>query len=186
MDRRLHHLARALSDGGTTTTTAASEQPAPANNDGADDEEERRLREAAAARDEGPGARAGKAELAYNNWSGESRGITAPALLTPDRTELLRAVSPGPAGLSDDDVRGFCARGFVVVRPAAGPEFHASNIREFDRNDGHRNYGSNKGHFGLKPKADGSDWMRGVYEDPAVVSALRSIMGPCNVMHWHK
>jgi hypothetical protein len=102
------------------------------------------------------------------------------------RTQLLTAVTPGAAGLSDDDIRSFCARGFVAIKPTLGPEWHASCLREFDSRgvDG-RGFGANTGHFGLRSKADGTPWLSAVFADGAVDAALRSLLGSRYVMHYH-
>lgn len=125
------------------------------------------------------GARAGLAERPYENWSGESRGIVAPPLLGSSREVLLPAVQPGPEGLSDDDVRGFCARGFIVVAPKKSAEFHEANFEKFQQSGGSY-VGSNQGYFGL-----GMEGLKAVYDDEAVQSTLRSLLGPGCVMHNH-
>jgi hypothetical protein len=110
--------------------------------------------------------------------------LTAPGLLTPARTDLLHAVSPGPAGLSDDEVRGFCARGFIVIKPTLPAAHHTANLKEFNRlqdDEGdNRGYGSNKGAFGMHMPG-----LSQVYEDAAVVAARNSLLGPGNSMHQH-
>ena len=153
-----------------------------------------RSRDALAERERGPGARSGPAKEGYNvpnpcdkvgHLFDSSLGINAPALLTDDRNELLHAVSPGPDGLSDDDVRGFCARGFLVIKPSGlSAAHHAANLTEFNRmqdDEGkNRGFGSNKGSFGMHMPG-----LEQVYADAAVVSARRSLLGPGNVMHQH-
>ena len=139
---------------------------------------ERALRDDAALLERGAGARSGLATNPYENWSGDDPGITRSALVTERRTDLLPTVSPGPEGLSDADVRGFCARGFIVVAPNKSPEFHRANLEEFDANEG--NYGGNKGTFGIH-----MDGLSAIYADDAVQSALRSLLGPNPVMHQH-
>jgi hypothetical protein len=140
---------------------------------------EREAREAAAQHSAGPGARTGMAELAYNNWSGENRGITALPLLGASRNDLLPAVQPGPEGLSDDEVRGFCARGFIVVAPKKSAAHHAANFAEFERNKGSYG-GSNQGYYGLQMEG-----LKAIYDDEAVQSTLCSLLGPGCVMHQH-
>lgn len=182
--RRLARVADAL--------LAPSPQPAAAASSGrlelrstaaatmmmAASEREQELRAAAAACGQGPGARAGLAELAYNNWSGEHRGITARPLVGPGREDLLPAVQPRRDGLSDDEVRGFCARGFLVVAPKKTAAFHAANFEEFERNQGA--YGGNNGSYGMHMEG-----LKAIYDDEAVQSALCSLLGPGCVMHQH-
>ena len=140
---------------------------------------EEAAREAARQRSAGPGARAGLAEPAYNNWSGEHRGITAPPLVGASREDVLPTVQPGPEGLSDDGVRSFCARGFVVVAPKKSAAFHAANFEEFERNEGSYG-GSNRGYYGLQMEG-----LKAIYDDEAVQSTLCSLLGPGCVMHQH-
>eukprot|EP01052_Picozoa_sp_SAG31_P024566 SAG31_NODE_2098_length_6450_cov_11.236813_2_plen_314_part_00 len=142
-------------------------------------DEEQAEREAAFRRSAGPGARTGLAELAYNNWSATHRGITTPPLLSASRGELIRSVQPGPKGLTDDDVRGFCARGFIVVRPKKPPEFHRDNFNQFERDKGSYG-GSNQGYYGLKMQG-----LKAIFDDEAVQSTLKSLLGPGCVMHQH-
>jgi hypothetical protein len=140
--------------------------------------------------EQGPGARSGKAKETYNvpnpctgSYDDTPLPTTAPGLLTRRRTDLLHGVSPGPAGLSDDEMRSFCARGFIVVRPTLSVNHHAANLRRLNQlqdSSDNRGYGSNKGAFGLHMPG-----LRQVYEDPAVVASLRSLLGPGSVMHQH-
>lgn len=127
----------------------------------------------------GPGARSGLAKQPYENWSGDSRGIATLPLLGSSREDLLPSVQPGPEGLSDDDVRGFCARGFIVVSPKKSAAFHAANFKCFEESQGSY-VGSNQGYFGL-----GMEELKAVYDDEAVQSTLRSLLGPGCVMHQH-
>eukprot|EP01043_Picozoa_sp_COSAG02_P029237 COSAG02_NODE_1811_length_10794_cov_9.516784_2_plen_625_part_00 len=176
---RLGALSRALM--GTPSamespiTATEAEGPRP-------QEEELRLRAEAKKLEVGAGARTGRAELPYNNYSGEFRGISATPLVTSQRTDLLPMVSPGPEGLADAEVREFCARGFVVVKPSKSAEFHRANLEEFDRlhGPGGEGYGGNRGEFGIH-----MDGLLAVYEDPVVAAALRSLLGPGYVMHQH-
>lgn len=144
-----------------------------------------------AAQERGPGARSGPAREGYNIPNpltgledAGSPPLSAPALLTQPRTQLLHAVSPGPAGLSDADVRGFCARGFIVIKPTLSAAHHAANLEEFNRLQDdvgdNRGFGSNRGSFGMCMPG-----LSQVYDDPAVVSARQSLLGPGNVMHPH-
>ena len=173
---RLGEVARALVGSSATadSTFAAAE--------GGPSQEELRLRAELQKLEAGPGARTGRAELPYNNYSGEFRGVTTAPLVTKKRTDLLPTASPGPEGLSDQEVREFCARGFVVVTPSKSAEFHRANVEEFDRlhGPGGKGYGGNRGHFGIH-----MDGLLAVYEDPVVASALRSLLGPGYVMHQH-
>ena len=162
--RRLGALAAALRPTGAAAETIG--------------DAERSLRDDAALLERGAGARSGLATNPYENWSGDDPGITRSALVTERRTDLLPTVSPGPEGLSDADVRGFCARGFIVIAPNKSPEFHRANLEEFDANEG--NYGGNKGTFGIH-----MDGLSAIYADDAVQSALRSLLGPNPVMHQH-
>ena len=73
----------------------------------------------------------------------EQRGIGEQALVTARRSDLLPGVAPGPDGLTDEHVRCFCARGFLVIKPDKTPEFHRANVDEFDHNEGA--YGGNMG-----------------------------------------
>ena len=88
-------------------------------------------------------------------------------------------MQPGPDGLSDEDVRGFCARGFIVVAPKKPAEFHAANFEEFQQSGGSY-VGSNQGYYGLRMEG-----LKAVYDDEAVQSTLRSLLGPGCVMHNH-
>ena len=140
--------------------------------------EEAARRRAAALATAGPGARAGSASQPYNNYSAEARGIGEQALVTARRSDLLPGVAPGPDGLTDEHVRCFCARGFLVIKPDKTPEFHRANVDEFDHNEGA--YGGNMGGFGIH-----MDGLKAVYEDRHVQSALRSLLGPGCVMYQH-
>jgi hypothetical protein len=140
--------------------------------------EEAARRRAAALATAGPGARAGSASQPYNNYSAEARGIGEQALVTARRSDLLPGVAPGPDGLTDEHVRCFCARGFLVIKPDKTPEFHRANVDEFDHNEG--SYGGNMGGFGIH-----MDGLKAVYEDRHVQSALRSLLGPGCVMYQH-
>ena len=115
----------------------------------------------------------------------EAHGPTAAPLVTTRRTDLLPAVSPGPQGLSDGEVRAFCARGFVVVQPSSlDAAFHRSLLAQFNALQDSE---SAKGHLALNNNVLPSvPDLQKVYDDPAVVSALRSLLGPGHVMHQHR
>ena len=176
---RLSSLSRAFvgtaSDAESPITAAEGEGPRP-------QEKELRLRAEAKKLEVGAGARTGSAELPYNNYSGEFRGITAKPLVTSQRTDLLPTINPGPEGLTDAEVQEFCARGFIVVKPSKSAEFHRANLEELDRlhGPGGEGYGGNRGHFGIH-----MDGLLAVYEDPVVAATLSSLLGPGYVMHQH-
>lgn len=176
---RLSALSCALVSKTSTTeslvTAAAGKRPQL-------QEEELRLRAEAKKLEVGAGARTGRAELPYNNYSGEFRGITTAPLVTSQRTDMLPTATPGPKGLTDAEVREFCARGFIVVKPSKSAEFHRANLEEFDlrHGPGGKGYGGNRGEFGIV-----MDGLLAVYEDPVVAAALRSLLGPGYVMHQH-
>ena len=115
----------------------------------------------------------------------EAHGPTAAPLVTTRRTDLLPAVSPGPDGLSDGEVRAFCARGFAVVQPSSlDAAFHRSLLAQFNALQDSE---SAKGHLALNNNVLPSvPDLQKVYDDPAVVSALRSLLGPGHVMHQHR
>lgn len=87
-----------------------------------------------------------------------------------------------PLGLTDTQVRAFCATGFVKISPSLPQGFHAGLAAQLDASQASAEPGDFGGNNIL---AECPDLAR-IYSDPAVVAAAESLVGPGCALHYHR
>jgi hypothetical protein len=78
--------------------------------------------------------------------------------------------------LTDEQMIDFIINGYIMVKPQAAPELHAKVCSEFDRN-GVINVDLQNDPVGME-LLDKSPTLREVLDDPIVLGAIQSLMGP--------